>query len=150
MIVVRKEYNDTIYDAAQIEKAVHDIIHNNKSDYRADGSYPGSIKILCRNGYTWNTTAEIMWDRLPSGHLDIIAECRNSHAEMASAQQIQQENAEKHLEKISALLFKHIDAQMAKEKSKEHSSARLAILLIFLLIFVSAMIAAYYFGLIKI
>lgn len=104
--MVKKEYNNTNYSVKQIERAIDMILADHKSDFKLEGYYTDAALIRCRNGYSWNLLAEIMWDKVDTGHNDIVIECRND--EDPAAVKLQPVDIQKHMDHIDSLFMKYV------------------------------------------
>lgn len=105
--MVKKEYTNTGYTVKQIYRAVDTMLADHKADYKLQEDFTDAVLIKCRNGYSWNVLAEIMWDKVDGGHNDLIIECRNDEHD-ATAVKVQQDDLEKHLRNVDGLFMKYI------------------------------------------
>ena len=116
--MLRKEFVTSNQTLRRITDAVNAIISVHKDDYRLEDSGHGSIKLLCRTGYSWGTIAEIIWGSAPTeSQLDMIIECR-PNPEVFLTHQLQKEYEEKYLSQLHELFLKYIDKIPVIRKQK--------------------------------
>lgn len=105
--MLRKEFT-TRHNLQRISDAVNAIITVHKNDYRLEDNDTGSIRLLCRTGYTWGTIAEFLWNGSNDNQLEMVIECR-PNPDVAVTHQLQKEYEEKYLERLYRLFTEYTD-----------------------------------------
>lgn len=107
--MVKKEFKANDISGVSVYSTIDTILKEHSNDYKPFGFEGDNTKLLCRTGYCWGTIAEITTtNQGDNAATNIIIECK-PNPDASVTRQIQQEHAEKQMNKLLNLIAEYKD-----------------------------------------